>query len=183
MNKHTHRTSGTVATRIILAATLALCSGFAGADEVKSSLLLPWEADGKVYEVAPKTLMFVGEVKGTLYAESGQGPLDGASMVCPMLYEIDVEGGIARGEGRCAIVPKGGAGVVYAVYSCQGDIGSCAGRLDLSGGTGRFAGVNGSGPMSSRTGAVESAVKVGPGGDISRAEGLMTLRGFSYHMP
>jgi len=180
MNNHTHHTTGVQAAKIILAATLAYCSGFAGADEFKGTLLLPWDAHGKVYEVAPKTLMFVGEVKGTLYAESGAGALDGAFMLCPMLYEIDVEGGNTRSEGRCAIVPRGGTGMVYATYSCQGQIGSCAGRLDFNGGTGKFDGVSGTGKMVSRTGAVESAVRVGPGGDISKAEGLMTLSEFSY---
>jgi hypothetical protein len=180
MNTHTHRTTGTVVTKTLLAATLAACSGLAGADEFKDTLLFPWEAHGKVYEVAPNTLMFVGEIEGTLYAETGKGPLDAALMLCPMLYEIDVEGGNARSEGRCAIFPKGDSDVVYATYSCHGQIGSCAGRLDLSGGTGRFEGVSGSGAIASRSGAVELAVTAGPGGDISNAGGLMTLGGFSY---
>ncbi len=183
MKNHTDHTTGTAVKRIIVAATLAACSGFAGADECTSTLLFPWDAHGKVYEVAPKTLMFVGEIKGTLYAEPGKGVLDAAMMRCPMLYEIDVGNGDTRGEGRCAIHPKGTSDVVYAIYSCQGEIGSCTGRLDLNGGTGRFEGISGSGAMSSRTGASELAVRLGPGGAISNAEGLMTLHEFSYRTP
>ena len=180
MNKHTHRMIGTVAKKFILAATLAACSGFAGAEEFKGNLLFPWEAHGKVYEVAPKTLMFVGEIKGTLYAEAGKGALDAALMVCPMLYEIDVEGGTSRGEGRCAIFPRGDADEVYATYSCHGPVGSCEGRLDITSGTGRFEGIGGSGTIASRTGVVELAVTAGPGSDVSNAGGLMTLKAFSY---
>lgn len=183
MNKHTHRTAATAVMKIILAATLAACSSFAGADEFKGTLHFPWEAHGKVYDVAPKTLMFVGEIKGILYAETGKGILDAASMLCPMLYEIDVDGGNARSEGRCAIYPKGGTDVVYATYSCHGQIGSCAGRLDISGGTGKFEGASGWGVMGSRSGASELAIKLGPGGDIAHSEGLMTLREFSYKTP
>jgi hypothetical protein len=183
MNTHTHHSTGAALKKIVVAATLAACSGLAGAEDCTSTLLFPWDAHGKVYEVAPKTLMFVGEIKGTLYAETGKGVLDAASMRCPMLYEIDVTNGNTRGEGRCAIHPKGSSDMVYATYSCQGEIGSCAGQLYLSGGTGRFEGISGSGGLVSRTGASELAVRLGPGGAISNAEGLMTLREFSYSTP
>jgi hypothetical protein len=180
MSKHTHLAARSTLMKMTLAASLAASIGFAAADELKDDLLFPWEANGKVYETGFKTLMFVGEIVGTLYAESGKGVLDAASMLCPMLYEIDMEGGNTRSEGRCAIYPKGGAEVIYATYSCRGQIGSCAGRLDLTGGTGAYDGISGSGEMASRTGASALAARVGPGGGIRNSEGLMTLKGFSY---
>ena len=162
-----------------LAAALLLVSGLAGAADCGGTLVFPWSAQGKVYEVGAKTLMFVGEIKGTLYATSGKGLLDAAPMICPMLYEIDAASGENRGEGRCAIYPKGVEGVVHAVYSCKGSAGACEGRFDLSGGRGKLEGITGSGPLASRTGASEMAVKLGPGSLISNTEGLMTLNGFS----
>lgn len=162
-----------------LALALLAMSGLAGAADCGGTLVFPWTAQGKVYEVGAKTLMFVGEIKGTLYAESGKGLLDAAPMICPMLYEIDAASGENRGEGRCAIYPRGVEGVVHAVYSCKGPSGSCEGRFDLSGGRGKLEGITGWGPLVSRTGASEMAVKLGPGGLISNAEGLMTLNGFS----
>ena len=165
--------------RIALAASLAAAAAPAGAEDFKDNLLFPWEAHGKVYEVGPRTIMFVGEIDGTLYAESAKGFFDTAFAVCPMLYEIDVAAGLTRSEGRCAIYPKGGEGVVYATYSCQGQIGACAGRLDLTGGTDKYEGIRGTGPTLSRTGAGELAARLGHGGSITNAEGLMTLTGFA----
>jgi hypothetical protein len=178
MSKQMHRKAKTAVMKIALATTLAL-GGFAGADEFKGTLLFPWEAHASVYDVGPKTLMFVGHAEGTLYADAGKGILDAAVTICPMLYEIDVESGDTRSEGRCAISPKGEEGVIYATYSCHGQIGSCAGRLDLTGGTGKFEGISGSGAMVSRTAAGDLAIKLGPGGGISNAEGLMTLSDFT----
>jgi hypothetical protein len=183
MSKRTPTTARSAIPWITLAAALFAGVGFAAADEVKGKLLFPWEAQGKVYETGRNTLMFVGEIVGTLYADSGKGALDGASMVCPMLYEIDAESNNTRSEGRCAIYPKGSGEAVYAAYSCHGQVGSCAGRLDLTGGTGKFSGISGSGDMVSRTGTSELAIRLGPGGGISNGEGLMTLRGFSYKTP
>jgi hypothetical protein len=179
MSKQMHHMARAAAGKIALALTLAVCGGFANADEFKGTLLLPWEAHAKVYDVGPNTLMFVGEVTGTLYADAGKGLFDAALAICPMLYEIDVENGNTRSEGRCAFYPKGGEGVIYATYSCHGQIGSCAGKLDLTGGTGKFEGITGSGEMVSRTGAGELAIKLGPGGGITDAEGLMRLSNFS----
>lgn len=180
MRKHPHRTTPTPGMKIMLLATLLCGGGLAAADEFKGNLLFPWEAHGKVYDAGPDTLMFVGEIEGTLYAATGQGALDAASMICPMLYEIVVSSGETRGEGRCAIYPKDTEAVIYATYSCRGQIGSCAGRLDLTGGTGEFEGVSGSGEMTSRTGASALATRLGPGGGITNAEGLMTLGGFAF---
>jgi hypothetical protein len=179
MSKQMHRTARTAGMMIALATTFALC-GVAKAEEFKGTLLFPWEAHAKVYDVGPKTLMFVGQVEGTLYAEAAsKGIFDAAVTICPMLYEIDVESGNTRSEGRCAVYPKGEEGVIYATYSCHGEIGSCAGRLVLTGGTGKFEGISGSGPMASRTGAGDLAIKLGVGGGITDAEGLMTLSGFT----
>ncbi|MCU0840859.1 MAG: hypothetical protein MUC79_03950 [Thiobacillaceae bacterium] len=183
MNKHPHRTTPPASMKIMLLATLLCCGGLAAADEFKGNLLFPWEAHGKVYDAGPDTLMFVGEIEGTLYAESGQAALDAAFMICPMLYEIDTASGETRGEGRCAIYPKDVGAVIYATYSCRGQIGACAGRLDLTGGKGKFEGISGSGDMSSRTGASALAVRLGPGGGITNAEGMMTLNGFAYRTP
>lgn len=174
-----HHTAMKAIIRIALAASLATAGGPVMAEEFKDTLLFPWEAHGKVYEVGPKTIMFIGEIEGTLYAEAAKGLFDTAFAICPMLYEIDIAGGLTRSEGRCAIFPKGGEDVVYATYSCKGQIGSCAGRLDITGGTGRFEGITGYGPTLSRTGAGELAVKLGHGGSITNAEGLMTLSGFA----
>lgn len=179
MNKQTHRTVRSVVMKLALAAALVACGGLAGADEGKGTLHSPWKAQGKVYGTGPNTLMFVGEIEGTLYAESGKGIFDAARMICPMLYELDVLDGTTRSEGRCAIRPKEGADVIYATYACQGQIGTCAGRLEITGGTGKYDGMSGSGAMTSRTGAGEMAIRMGPGGGISNAEGLMTMTGFS----
>ncbi len=179
MSKQMHRTIRSAVIKIALVTTLATCGGFAGADEGKDTLFFPWKAHGKVYGTGPKALMFVGDIEGTLYAEAGKGIFDAALMICPMLYEIDAGDGNTRSEGRCAIRPRGGEDVIYATYSCHGQIGSCMGRLDLTGGTGKFDGISGSGTMASRTGAGELAIRLGPGGGISNAEGLMTLSGFS----
>jgi hypothetical protein len=165
--------------KFALAAALAGTWGVASAGDIDSNLLFPWEAHGRLYATGPKTLMLLGEVEGTLYAESGKGKFDGATMVCPMLHEVNLEDKSVHGEGRCTIFPKGSDDVVFASYTCFGQVGSCEGVLELTAGTGKYEGISGSSNMVSRTGVADLALRLGAGGSISNAEGLMKLTGFS----
>jgi hypothetical protein len=174
-----HPTARKAATRIVFAAALAVCGGFAAADEIKGTLLFPWEVHGKLYATGPKTLMILGEIEGTLYGEGGKGIFDGATMVCPMQHEVNVESGSVRSEGRCNIFPKGSEDMIFASYTCYGQVGSCDGTLELTAGTGQYEGITGSGAITSRTGVADLVLKLGPGGSITNAEGLMKITGFA----
>jgi hypothetical protein len=180
MIKPLHPAAWKAVTKLALAAALAVSSGFAAADEGKGTLIFPWEAHGKLYATGPKTLMILGEIEGTLYAaETGKGMFDGATIVCPMLHEVDVEKKSVRGEGRCNIFPKGSDDMIFATYTCLGEVGSCEGVLELTAGTGEYEGITGLGAISSRTGVADLALKLGPGGSITNAEGLMKITGFA----
>lgn len=165
--------------KCLLAAGLAGWCGLAAAEDVRGNLLFPWETHGKLYATGPNTLMLLGEMEGTLYTESGKGKFDGSTMVCPMVHEIRVDDMSVRGEGRCTIFPKGDEDVVFATYTCSGQVGVCAGTIEFAGGTGTYKDVYGSGIMSSRTGVADLAVKLGPGGSITNAEGLMRINDFT----
>jgi hypothetical protein len=123
--------------------------------------------------------MLLGEVEGTLYAESGQGKFDGAAMVCPMLHEVNLEDKSVRGEGRCTIFPKGSDDVVFASYTCSGQLGACEGTMELTAGTGKYEAIRGMSTITSRTAVADLAIRLGAGGSISSAEGLMKLSGFT----
>jgi hypothetical protein len=179
MIKKLHPAASKAAAKLAFAAALTVCGGFAAADEIKGSLLFPWEVHGMMYATGPKTLMILGEIEGTLYAEASKGIFDGATMVCPMQHEINVETGSVRSEGRCNIFPKGSEDMIFASYTCYGQVGSCDGTLELTSGSGQYEGITGSGAMTSRTGVGELVLKLGPGGSITNAEGLMKVTGFA----
>ncbi|MCU0840654.1 MAG: hypothetical protein MUC79_02900 [Thiobacillaceae bacterium] len=164
--------------KFLFAAGMATWCGFVAAGELKGDMLFPWEAHGKLHATGPNTLMLLGEIEGTLYVESGQGKFDGAAMVCPMIHEINVEEKSVRGEGRCTIFPKASEDVVFASYTCVGQIGTCEGTLELTAGTGKYQAIRGVSSISSRTAVADLAIRLGSGGSISNAEGLMKLSEF-----
>ncbi len=151
-------------------------------EERTVSAMAPWEGDGKIFKVEPEKLLFVGSFTGVMYLSDGKGSLDAAIMVCPATQEINLKDETTSGQGRCILTSLEGD-KVYAQWSCSGKPGICMGDFKLNGGTGRFTGITGSGPLHIRTILMRIAVNMKDGGTVENAHGLAIWPELKFKIP
>lgn len=151
-------------------------------EERTVSAMAPWEGDGKIFKVEPEKLLFVGSFTGVMYLSDGKGSLDAAIMVCPATQEINLKDETTSGQGRCILTSLEGD-KVYAQWSCSGKPGICMGDFKLNGGTGRFTGITGSGPLHIRTILMGIAVNIKDGGTVEDAHGLAIWPELKFKIP
>lgn len=146
-----------------------LCPALAGGDATIKAFAA-WQGSGQLFATGPKELTFVGALSGTVYVETEKGPLESGRLVCPTMVRINLEDGSQNGTGRCTITAKDGA-QVFGDVSCTGiRLIGCDGQFTLTGGTKRFEGISGSGPVTLRSefgeiaGISDSSVRQDSGG-------------------
>src|SRR5262249_52201558 len=128
----------------------ALCPASASEDTTVKAFA-SWQGSGQLYPTAAKEMTFVGALTGTIYVETDKGPLESGQIVCPAMVKINVDDGSQAGTGRCTITAKDGA-QVFAGLSCTGfRLVGCDGLFTLTGGTERFEGISGGGPVIRRS--------------------------------
>jgi hypothetical protein len=128
-----------------------------------------WQGRGQIYETGPNRATFVGSFTGMVFVETDKGPLDAGFMTCPAIVDVDMTNGTQEGKGRCAISAKDGARA-YGEISCKGvHLVGCDGEFKFTGGTDRFEGISGGGPITIRSGLQEFAV--GGGNTVQESAG------------
>ena len=152
------------------------------AKEVKLKITGPWEAAGHVYKVGPELLQFLGIFQGIMYIEDGKGELDAAAFVCPATQELNVNNGQTIAHGRCMVTGSDGNSV-YAEFTCKGDMDGCEGKFKITGGEGRFKGIEGSSDMVVRSSLGAVAVNLESGAVVHAAEGLAVWPNLVYTLP
>lgn len=144
--------------------------------------IIPWEGEGRVFQVTTNTIMFLGSLKGVMYIESSDGEMHEALVVCPIVQEISLETGSTNASGRCEIT-TGPDSVAYAKISCIGKPGECAGEFELVDGEGEFTGITGSGKLSVRS-PIRALIADMPTGALLRvASGLAVINDLKYSIP
>ncbi len=175
---------GVMALAAILAASL-IAAPTVAAQELTINAFAAYEGEGKVYMTGENKGTFVGAIVGQLFVESKYGPLHAGRIVCPGMMQLNLKNGKQAGNGRCTITAQDGGAQAFAVWSCRGvHLLGCDGKMMLTGGTGRAAGVTGSGPIKVRTFA-RGLVKKSSDKDsvITFGRGVLMLRGFKYKRP
>ncbi len=165
--------------------SILILLGLAGAVQAeKKSLkaMMPWQGDGSVYQIAADTMLFLGAFEGIIYAETSEGKLDEGFVRCPASQKVNLETGRVEGEGYCMITPSAGD-VVYATWSCHGEVGICQGDFKLTGGTGQYEGVTGSSKLMVRTSINTLIVGMSSGSVIREATGIAILPKLTYTIP
>lgn len=156
----------------------------AAAGEETVDAFSPWQGIGVIHRTGVNTATFVGSIVGRFFVQSDAGPRDAARMVCPAKLEIDLNTGQQAGSGACTFTADDGD-QVFSRWRCRGvHLVGCDGVLALVGGTGRFAGIEGIGPMTVRT--LSGAFIQVSGQESSAAElgaGLLVLPGFTFAVP
>ena len=155
----------------------------ATAEEGTVQAMSPWQAQGEAYLVAPGKLLFQGKFEGILYLEKGEGTLDAALLLCPGTQTVDLKSGSSEARGHCIMTSARGE-MVFSEWKCSGAAGrGCVGELRLTGGTGPFEGISGSGEMVVRTALTGMAADLRSGEVVRGAAGLVMWPKLTYRIP
>jgi len=157
-------------------ALLILCgyTGMAHAASNTISAVIAWQGQGQIFPVDIGKLRFLGVLEGIMYVETADGVMNEAFVRCPIVQDIDAADQSTTASGNCVIVesPEDSA---FAEISCKGVAGFCTGTFTLTGGTGRFSGVSGSGAMTVRSPVHALAADLSDGTLIHAAAGILQL--------
>jgi hypothetical protein len=147
---------------LMIAVVGCLASGSASAQEEGTiKAFSAWQGRGQMFETGPDRVTFVGSFAGMIFVETEKGPLDAGFMICPAFLDINVKDGSQEGKGRCTISAKDGSRA-YAELSCKGvHLVGCDGDFKFTGGTERFEGLTGGGPITIRSGIHDAALGAG----------------------
>ena len=152
------------------------------AEQDTVQVIIPWEAEGRVFQVDPSTMMFIGAIRGVMYVKSSRGELHEAFVMCPLIQKLVPETGMTEAVAHCEITASS-EDVAYAELSCAGDSGNCQGTFRLIGGEGRFAGVSGTGELRIRSPIRALIADMASGADVLISSGLAVVDDLNYQIP
>ncbi len=165
-------------------AILILCgeAGTAHAESNTISAVIPWQGQGQIFPVDIGKLRFLGALEGIMYVETADGDMNEAFVRCPVVQDIDAADQSMSATGNCEIVVSP-EDTVFAQITCEGIAGLCSGVFSLTGGTGRFTGVSGSGRMTVRSPIHALAADLTHGTLIHAAAGILQLPELTVNLP
>jgi len=153
----------------------------AAAEERTIAVTIPWEAEGRVYQIGQDRLQFLGHMSGIAYAETPSGHLDEGLVSCPVVQTIGADDAKTSATGHCTII-VGPDDSVFAEFTCSGQVGGCQGDFRLTGGTGRFKGITGASKLVIRSPLREVAVDMANGAIVRAGSGLARLPELKYSL-
>jgi len=146
------------------------------------SAVVPWQGQGQIFPIGVGKFRLLGAIEGIMYVETAEGAMNEALVRCPVVQEIDAASGTASVSGNCTIVVSQ-EDAAFAEISCKGMSGLCNGTFKLTGGTGRFAGISGSGTMVVRSPVQALAADLSDGTIIKMAAGILQLPELKIKLP
>ncbi|MGI9342031.1 MAG: hypothetical protein ACR2QV_04235 [Gammaproteobacteria bacterium] len=165
-----------------VATLLLVVSTAQAAEQDTVQAVIPWEAEGQVFQVDTNTMLFLGSLKGVMYIESSRGEMHEAFVQCPVMQELDMESGKTEATGRCEITASDSS-VAYAELSCKGEVGNCDGKFKLTSGAGELAGISGSGNLRIRSPMRALIADMGSGAILRVGAGLAVIKDLKYRIP
>lgn len=154
----------------------------AHADTSTISATISWQGQGRLYPVGIDKLRFLGALEGIMYVETSEGAMNEAFVRCPIVQDIDATDRSTSATGNCVINVSPEV-TVFAEMTCNGFAGICSGEFTLTGGTGRFTGVSGSGRLTVRSPVHAMAADVTDGTVIHAAAGLLQIPSLKVTLP
>ena len=153
---------------------------FAGPETI--SAIIPWQGQGEIHVIATDKLRFQGSIEGIMYLETVEGPLNEAFIECPIVQELDLVSEVTSATGNCTIVVSTDDSV-FAELACRGMQGYCVGEFELTGGTGRFTGISGSGKMTIRSPVHALAQDLSDSSVLHVAAGILQIPELTVTLP
>ena len=144
--------------------------------------IIPWEAEGRVFQIDTRTMMFLGAFTGIMYIESSRGELHEGFIMCPIIQKLNVGDRSTEAVGHCEISTSPD-NVAYAEIACSGAVGSCEGTFTLTDGEGKFAGISGKGMLRVRSPMRELITDMAAGANLRVASGLAVIKDLEYRTP
>lgn len=169
-----------IAASLLLA--VAMPGGAGASEEATITAFAAWQGEGRLLETGPDQATFVGALAGTLYVETDKGPIESGQLACPAIVKIDLKDRSQAGTGHCMIHNRDGDRI-YGDIDCTGYfLIGCEGKFTLTGGTGKFAGITGDGPVIIRSefGRIDAAA---PEGVRQQPAGIIYWRELHYQIP
>lgn len=151
-------------------------------EETTITAFSAWDGRGNLFETGADEATFVGMLSGTFYVDTEKGPIASGVMVCPASVTVNTKDRSQTGTGRCTVAsPEGDR--VYADIACEGFfLIGCTGEFTITGGTGRYSGITGGGPMIVRSDFGRMKAVAGDAAE-QRATGILYLRDLHYKIP
>ena len=146
------------------------------------SAVIPFQGQGQAYPVGVGKLRFIGVIEGIMYIESAQGQLDEAFVQCPITQLIDAAEDSITTQGECNIIVSP-QDTVFAEITCEGINGLCTGYLTLTGGTGMYENIRGSGAMTARSPVQALVADLSSGMELQVAAGIIQVPVLSVTLP
>jgi hypothetical protein len=101
-------------------------------------------ANGKIHELDKGHIMFTGEFGGAFFNDANGGFLHGASVVCPGVNDVFLDGRESRAMGYCVVTDMDGDKAFLSWENKGGPIVRPGGTFTWMSGTGKYAGIKGS---------------------------------------
>jgi hypothetical protein len=134
-------------------------------------------ASGTIVKSGEKQVLVIGTLKGPMFIETDEGPVDAGSVVCGASIRLDMGTARHAGSGVCTFSAQDGA-TAWGEWECAGyELVGCRGVMKLTGGTGRLAGLNGEGAMIWRPSAHDFKKQL-DGTTLQNSTGLLIWRDF-----
>jgi hypothetical protein len=161
---------------------LGLCTSQVRAETSVISAIVSWQGQGQVFPVGVNAHRFLGALEGIMYVEAAEGVMNEAFVRCPIVQDIDSGNRSSSASGNCVIAVSS-EDTVFAELTCEGVAGLCKGQFKITGGTGRFEGVSGSGRMTVRSPIHALAADLSDGTIIHAAAGILQMPELTVKLP
>ena len=168
-----------------LMAAIMLVGAWCGLTYAASSTIsavVPWQGQGEIFPIGTDKLRFLGAIEGIMYVETAEGEMDEAFVRCPIIQDIDTTNQTTSVSGNCTIVAST-EDAIFAEITCEGRTGLCNGEFKLTGGTGRFAGISGSGKMTVRSPVHALVADLSDGTVLHVASGILQMPELKINLP
>lgn len=166
-----------------VAALVALPLAAHAADESEIDAFSVARGHGSLLPIAADAVHFVGAVQGGFYVQGEEGPLRAGQLACTISLEVNTERRAQGGQGHCTMTADEG-GSVFGEWQCQGHfLTGCSGPFRITGGTDRFKGATGEGPVTFRSAVGRLAMSPrDPSGRVE-LEGIVFWQKLKFRTP
>jgi hypothetical protein len=100
-----------------------------------------WKGEGVMTKISDERMYWQGSYWGVSFNDAGKGIFHGAVLHCPAV--TDIHNKMLRTKGLCTVLDAEGD-TIFGDWTGQGSVGGeFAGRLTMTGGTGKYEGIEG----------------------------------------